>query len=184
MPSPWNPHTVKGTFGSQGYEFDAESTGGELDSLVYHTCPGMAFIRAKKISLNDTSDLFKEDCCRLAVLSHVSRGGISFPVNYKDGTICKSSSNGTLEGTALGSLWHDCLLSLCQLCLVWEETGQLHSGDFLLTFWPWFLRCVHVFTCISWRNRSLALGHYSKEKVCPFAFGWKVWSFGVAADQV
>lgn len=105
----------------------------------------------------------------MAVLSYFSREGISFPVNYKDGTICKSSSNGTLEGTALGSLWHDFLLSLCQLCLVWEETGQLYSGAFLLTFRPWFLRCVHVFTCVSWRNRSLPLGHSSKERVCHFA---------------
>lgn len=94
-------------------------------------------------------------------------GSISFPVNYKDGAICKSSSHGTLEGTALGALWHDFLLSLCQLCLVWEETGQLHSGAFLLTFWPLFLRCVHVFTCISWRTEVWLLGITARKEAAP-----------------
>lgn len=101
-----------------------------------------------------------------------SGGGVSFAASYKDGTICKSSSNGTLEGSAL------CLSSLLSgLCLVWEETGQLHSSAFLLVFWPWFS---DVFTCVPWRSRSPALGSYSKKRVCPFAFGWKVWSLAVA----
>lgn len=101
------------------------------------------------------------------------RGSVYFLANYKDDPIHKALTSGTLEGRALGSLLHDFFLSLSWLCLMWEETGQVHLCAFLLVFWPWFSE---VFTCISWWNRNPVPGRYSKRRFCPFAFGWKVWS--------
>lgn len=69
--------------------------------------------------------------------------GVCFPVVYKDGTICKSFR--TLEGGTLGASWYDFLVSLCQLCVVRVETGQLHFCAFLPVFWPWFSMCSLAF---------------------------------------
>lgn len=108
------------------------------------------------------------------------RGGVYFPASSKDGTMHKPLSSRTVEGSTVGSLWCYFLLSHNQLCLMWEEISQLHFCAFPLVFWPQFS---DVFTCISWRNISPVPWRCSKRNVCPFAFGWKVWSLPWPRDQ-
>lgn len=116
MPSPWNPHTAKGTFGSQGYM-------NLMQRAQEESWTALCIIHVLGWPLSELKDLpewclwsVQEDCCRSAVLSYFSREVFLFQWITKMVPFASGSSNGTLEGTALGFLWHVfCLSANCAL---------------------------------------------------------------------
>lgn len=169
------PHN-KEQIGIRGRAFDPKAQGEtwEHQTASYRTCPKMALEFNDLSVLDDISDLSKWSCCYLFVCS---RGlsfflfcrGAYFPANYKDGTICKRLSHRTVEDSALGSLWHDFLLSLNWLCLRERRQANYISVLFPLVFWPRFSN-VHLH---STKKQKPSSQEIKQEKGLPHCFRLK-----------